>query len=103
MRFPAIAVVVLSVFLGGCATWSYLGYRCCPDYPEDETETLIFSAGPAFEYSRTISTSSMVEFSSEVGLETSSEFSHEVEIKACFVAWGTGTEMNLASGSAASQ
>ena len=68
----------------------------------DETETLIFSAGPAFEYSRTISTSSMVEFSSEVGLETSSEFSHEVEIKAGFVAWGTGTEMNLASGSAAS-
>jgi penicillin amidase len=33
----------LSVFLGGCATWSYLGYRCCPDYPEDETETLELS------------------------------------------------------------
>ena len=43
MRFPAIAVVVLSVFLGGCAAWSYLGYKCCPDYPEDETETLELS------------------------------------------------------------
>ena len=43
MRYSAIAVVVLSVCMGGCATWSYLGYRCCPDYPEDETETLKLS------------------------------------------------------------
>jgi penicillin amidase len=43
MRHSAIAAVVLSVFLGGCATWSYLGYRCCQDYPEDETETLKLS------------------------------------------------------------
>jgi penicillin amidase len=42
MRFAAIAVV-LSWFLGGCAAWSYMGYRICPDYPEDETETLELS------------------------------------------------------------
>jgi len=45
----------------------------------DPSETLIFSTGPAFEYSRAISESKVVSYSTEVALGTTGEISGESE------------------------
>lgn len=71
------------------------------DLPES-SETLIFSAGPTFEYSRRISAGSVVSFSTEVSVETLSKFSHELDVKSGVDIWGTGVVVNLKSGSEAS-
>jgi hypothetical protein len=67
-----------------------------------DSETLIFSAGPTFEYSRAISAATSVTFSVEVGAESGSELSHEFESKVGALFFGTGATVNLKTGSAAS-
>ncbi|MEK7813688.1 MAG: hypothetical protein AAB296_08000, partial [Candidatus Desantisbacteria bacterium] len=64
-------------------------------------ETLIFSAGPTFEYSRTISQDHTVSYSSEISVESGSEFSHEFESSVGAKFFGNGAEVHLTLGSAA--
>jgi hypothetical protein len=54
-------------------------------------ETLIFSAGPTFEYSRKISASHSVTLSTELSIDSRSEIRNELQTAVGFVAWGTGT------------
>ncbi|RKY05206.1 hypothetical protein DRP77_01660, partial [Candidatus Poribacteria bacterium] len=67
-------------------------------------EMLIISAGPSFEYSRTVSVEHTVSFSLGISVESSSEFSHELVIKEKFSVplVGFGVEIDLKSGSSAS-
>ncbi|MBM3239117.1 T9SS type A sorting domain-containing protein [Candidatus Poribacteria bacterium] len=65
-------------------------------------ETLIFSAGPTFEYSRKISASNTVSFSTELSIESTSEYSNELETSIGTVFFGTGTAVTIKFGSSAS-
>jgi hypothetical protein len=67
-----------------------------------DSETLIFSAGPTFEYSRAISAETTVSFSTEIGVESGSEMSHEFETKVGALFFGTGATVNIKVGSSAS-
>jgi len=64
----------------------------------DEFETLIFSAGPEFEYSRRIQQGVTNSFSLEVAFESGAEMSHEFDVKTGFEAWGSGTTITIKSG-----
>ena len=66
---------------------------------EEDCETLIFSAGPTFEYSRAISESHGVSFSTSVSASTASQISSDMEISFGFKSWGTGTTYNRKMGS----
>ena len=67
-----------------------------------EGEKLIFSAGPVFEYSRAISRSKTASFSTEVSVESSSEFNHELKVHTGFTSFGSGTQVEWKAGSSAS-
>jgi hypothetical protein len=73
-----------------------------PDDDSGEVETLIFSAGPAFEYSRGIAQSNLTSFSTSVSLGTSSSYSNTLETSVGSVIFGTGSKFELAFGSEAS-
>jgi hypothetical protein len=60
---------------------------------DENSETLIFSAGPSFEYSRKISESITTKFSYEIGLKTAAGTEYGFEAEIGFKAWGTGTSM----------
>ena len=64
-------------------------------------ETIIFSGGPTFEYSRTVSESHIVTFSTEVSVESGSEVGSEMKESVGFKAFGTGTTYNVNHGSSA--
>ena len=68
----------------------------------EPNETLIFSAGPTFEYSRTISEG--ITTSLSIGIEVGSEAnsSQELNTKTGFVAWGSGVEYEISFGASAS-
>jgi len=72
------------------------------DLSEDKLETLIFSAGPTFEYSRTISEGTAVSVSTGVGVESGSEFGSGTEVEVGFKLWGTGSSAKWNHGSAVS-
>ena len=72
------------------------------DIDTDDGEMLIFSAGPVFEYSRAISRSKTTSFSTEVSVESESEFSHEIKVFTGFTSFGNGFEDEWAAGSSAS-
>jgi len=69
---------------------------------DDDTETLIFSAGPTFEYSRTISTVHTVSFSTGFSLGSSSEMGHGLAVKMGTVIFGSGIQTEMKFGSSAS-
>jgi len=62
-------------------------------------ETLIFSAGPTFEYSRAISESHEVSFSTGISISSDSTISNQLEVAFGFKAWGTGTTYEWNHGS----
>ncbi|MCK4597324.1 hypothetical protein KAU04_04760, partial [bacterium] len=66
-----------------------------------DSETLMFSAGPTFEYSRTISVDHTVSFSEEISVESGSEFGMELETSLGTVFWGSGTKISYTFGGAA--
>ncbi|MFC1526286.1 FlgD immunoglobulin-like domain containing protein [Candidatus Latescibacterota bacterium] len=68
---------------------------------EDKSETLIFSAGPTFEYSRAIVNSSLAEAAYGVAVESGSEMGHEFEAETGFKLFGTGASIKLTIGSTA--
>ncbi len=67
-----------------------------------DSETLIFSAGLEFEYSREITAEHTVEFTTEIGVESSSEMGHEFETSAGAFFFGTGAMIKIKLGSSAS-
>jgi len=69
---------------------------------DDDGELLLFTGGSEFEYSRTVTESDTVEFSSEVAVSTESSFSHEFESKTGALLFGNGATVNLKFGSQAS-
>ena len=79
-------------------------FRKNNDLPEDksgEMETLIFSAGPTYEYSRKIAESSVVSYSTEVSVGTDSVFTNELETSIGSVFFGSGTKLSVKLGSTA--
>ena len=69
---------------------------------DNKGELIIFSGGGEFEYSRTITETNTVEFSSSVSLSSTSSFSHEFELSAGISILGSGGKDIGASGSEAS-
>jgi len=67
-----------------------------------DSETLIFSAGLEFEYSREIAAEHTVEFTTEIGVESGSEMGHEFETSAGAFFFGTGAMVKIKLGSSAS-
>ena len=77
-------------------------FRKNNNLPEDKSgkmETMIFSAGPIYEYSRTISESSIVKYYAEVGVGTDSEFNNELETSVGAMFFGSGTKLKVSLGS----
>ncbi|MBC8217990.1 MAG: hypothetical protein H8E73_05945, partial [Planctomycetes bacterium] len=77
-------------------------FRRDNNLPEDKSgkmETLIFSAGPAYEYSRTIAESSVVYYTAEVFVGTDSEFNNELEVSVGAMVFGSGTKLKAQLGS----
>jgi len=68
----------------------------------DESETLIFSAGPAFEYSRRIAQGNTLDFATRVSLGTTSAFSSELEAFSGIDILGNGLKLEFKAGSEAS-
>ena len=66
-----------------------------------EMETLIFSGGPAFEYSRTIAESDVVSYSIDVGVGTDVQFVNEMNVSAGFKMFGAGMTYDLKMGGTA--
>jgi len=79
---------------GGTDNDVFKGFRVAEDLPEDtnkttasinssgdvqDVETLIFSAGPAFEYTRTISEGRTATFTTSVEFETEAKFASELK------------------------
>jgi len=71
------------------------------DLPDD-FETLIFSAGPTFEYSRSISEGINTSVSIEVSVGSEAHWQNELEAKTGWVAWGSGIQYNTVFGASAS-
>ena len=69
---------------------------------ESGVETLIFSAGPTYEYSRTIAEADVVSYSIEVAVGTDVKTSSELNNAVGFVSFGTGTKMEWNMGGEAS-
>ncbi len=67
----------------------------------ENCETLIFSAGPTFEYSRAISESHGVSFSTGISVSSNSTYSNQSELFVGSDVWGTGTKMSWKIGSSA--
>ena len=72
------------------------------DLGSSESETLIFSAGPTFEYSRTIAERDIVSFSRELGLGTTAELGQSLTLSTGFSFFGSGAEVAFWAGSATS-
>lgn len=84
---------------------SFDTFRKNKGLPADDSgkvETLIFSAGPAFEYSRTIIQGNHVNFSTSVDFSTSGAIGSTFEGKVGFSLFGSGAENKLSTGSSAS-
>ena len=69
---------------------------------DNKGELIIFSGGGEFEYSRTITETNTVEFSSSVSLSSTSSFSHEAKVTVGLKFFGSGAEEEAGSGSEAS-
>ncbi|MBU0700304.1 hypothetical protein KKE26_03275 [bacterium] len=71
------------------------------DLDDKKSETLIFSAGPTFEYSRTISQDHTVSYSQEISVDTGSAMGHEFETEIGAKFFGNGASVHLTLGSTA--
>ena len=69
---------------------------------DDESETLIFSAGPTFEYFRAISATHTVSFSTNIYVGTNAQFAHSLKTSLGAVFFGTGTKIEMSFGASAS-
>lgn len=66
------------------------------------SETLVFTGGPVFEYSRTISEANSVGWSEEIAVEVTSAMSSELEASTGFELFGSGITVKIKTGAESS-